>query len=154
MAAKSRVGFPAGIWPFLRVILDDARSEPVPVTGAELILSATEAPAKKVAFPIASRQESDGVTRLALDLGGANLFVGSLLIETPEPLFTRRVSVATSALSGDRLYEQIIARGVIYRIETNGATDARLDLPIEKEDRGRELIVSIENGDDAPSLSP
>jgi hypothetical protein len=146
---KSRVPFPEGAWPFLRVILDDSRSEPVPVTGAELILSGANAPAEKVATRIASRHENDNVTRIALDLGAANLLIASLLIETPEPLFTRHVTVAASALAGDRLYEQTMTTGVVYRVETNGATDERLEVPVEKENHGRELIVFIENGDDA-----
>jgi hypothetical protein len=149
-AAKSRVSFPEGAWPFLRIILDDSRSEPIPVTGAELILSGADAPVEKVAAAVASRRENDEVTRIAIDLRAANLLVASLQIETPEPLFTRHVTVATSALSGDRLYEQALTTGAIYRVETNGATDERLDIPIEKENPGRELIVFIENGDDAP----
>jgi hypothetical protein len=149
-AAKSRVPFPEGAWPFLRVILDDSRSEPVPVTGAELILSGAEAPSEKVTPRVTSRYENDNITRIALDLGAANLLVASLVIETSEPLFTRHVTVAESALSGDRLYEQTITTGVVYRVQTNGATDERLDIPVEKQSRGRELLVFIENGDDAP----
>ncbi len=152
--AKSRVPFPEGAWPFLRVILDDSRSEPVPVTGAELILSGADAPVEKVAARVASRHENDNVTRIALDLGAANLLLASVLIETPEPLFTRHLTIAASALSGDRLYEQTMTAGVVYRVETNGATDKRLDIPIEKENRGRELILFIENGDDAPLALP
>jgi hypothetical protein len=148
--ARSRISFPEGRWKFLRAILDDSRSEPVPVTGAELILSGAEAPAEKIALRVASRDENARVTRIGLDLGAANFLVASLIIETPEPLFTRHATIAAFTLSGDRLREETIANGVIYRVETNGNTDARLDIPVEKQIRGRELILFIENGDDAP----
>ncbi|MGI9114702.1 MAG: hypothetical protein DLM73_10865 [Chthoniobacterales bacterium] len=149
-AARLRVSFPEGAWRFLRVIIDDSRSEPVPVTGADLILSGSQGPAELTTLTIKSREENGAVTHLELDLGAANLHVASLLIGTPEGLFTRHVSVATPVLGAERLQEQTITTAVIYRTETNGSLTARLDVPIEKQIAGHNLILFIENGDDAP----
>ncbi len=149
-AGRTRVSFPEGALLFLRIIIDDSRSEPVPVTGAELILSGAQAPTEPIALRVKSREENAGVTRIELDLGAANLHVASLGIATPEGLFTRHLTVATPALAGDKLQEQPVATAVLYRLETNRAITARLEIPIENPIAGRELILFIENGVDAP----
>ncbi|HET7288573.1 MAG TPA: hypothetical protein VFI71_13925, partial [Pyrinomonadaceae bacterium] len=88
-AKKLRVSFPEGPWQFLRISIDDLGSPPAPFTGAQLHKSRTTAPAETVAVTVKSRDESPGTTRVALDLGAANLTLGSLRIDTNEPVFTR-----------------------------------------------------------------
>src|SRR5947207_10629763 len=92
--AKLRISFPDAAWEFLRLTIDDRRSEPVPFTGAQLHKARSTAPMEGVPITIKSRDESLGVTRLALDLGAANLTLASLRIDTSEPLFTRPITVA------------------------------------------------------------
>src|SRR4030095_12142230 len=72
-ATNLRVQFPEGKWPFLRVIVDDNRATALPWTGARLILARSIAPTEPVSITIKTRDENPGTTRLALDLGAANL---------------------------------------------------------------------------------
>jgi hypothetical protein len=79
----------------------------------------TTAPAEVVATTIKSRDESPGTTRLALDLGAANLTLGSLRIDTNEPVFTRAVILAVPEVADDGIRERNIAEAVIYRVNVN-----------------------------------
>src|SRR5262249_22227030 len=81
-ATKLRVSVPEGAWQFLHITIDDLASPPVPFTGAQLHKARTTAPAEAIAVTIKSRDEGPGTTRLALDLGAANLTLGSLRIES------------------------------------------------------------------------
>ena len=149
-AASLRVQFPEGKWQFLRVVVDDNRTEPLPWTGARLIIAGSPAPTEPVAVTIKSRDENPGMTRLGLDLGAANLRIASIRIGTSEPVFTRTVTVATPELSEEKLHEQTLSSAVLYRVDLNGKIEARLDIPIEKQVYGRELVLLIDNGDSPP----
>ncbi len=151
-AAKLRVQFPEGKWQFLRVVVDDSRTPPVPWTGARLIIADSPAPTEPVPVTIKSRDENPGMTRLGLDLGAANLRIASIQIGTSEPVFTRAVTVAAPELSEEKLHEQTLSSGVLYRVDLNGKIEARLDIPIEKQVYGRELVLLIDNGDSPPLL--
>ena len=124
-ATKLRVSFPEGAWQFLRITIDDLGSPPVPFTGARLHQARTTAPAEAVAATIKSRDESPGTTRLALDLGAANLTLGSLRIESNEPVFTRAVTLAVPEVGDDGIRERNIADAVIYRVNVNGKNESR-----------------------------
>src|SRR5204862_7808260 len=91
---KLSISVPEGAWQFLRVTIDDLGSPPVSFTGAHLHKARTTAPAEAVAVTINSRDESPGTTRVALDLGAANLTLGSMRIESNEPVFTRAIILA------------------------------------------------------------
>jgi hypothetical protein len=149
-ATRLRVQFPEGKWQFLRVIVDDNRTEPRPWTGARLIIAGSTAPTKPVIITIKSRDENPGMTRLGLDLGTANLRIASMRIGTPESVFTRTVTVATPELSEEKLHEQTLSSAVLYRVDLNGKIEASLDIPIEKQVFGRELVLLIDNGDSPP----
>jgi hypothetical protein len=151
-AGKLRVQFPEGKWQFLHVVVDDSRTPPVPWTGARLIIAGSPAPTKPVSVTIKSRDENPGMTRLGFDLGAANLRIASIRIGTSEPVFTRAVTVAAPELSEEKLREQTLSGGVLYRIDLNGKIEARLDIPIEKQVYGRELVLLIDNGDSPPLL--
>ena len=151
-ATKPRVSFAEGAWEFLRLTIDDRRSEPVPFTGAQLHKASATAPAEPVPIQIKSRDESLGVTRLDVDLGAANLTLASLRIETGEPLFTRSVTLAAPEIGDDGIRERSIADAVIYRVNVNGKSEARLDIPVELQIHTRELLVLIRN-EDSPPLS-
>src|SRR5438105_1689276 len=74
-----------GAWEFLRLTIADDRTQAVPFTGAQLRTAGATAPSIPVQTSIKSRDESPGVTRLAIDLGAANLPVASLGVVAPEP---------------------------------------------------------------------
>jgi hypothetical protein len=149
-ATKLRVSLPEGAWQFLRITIDDLGSPPVPFTGAQLHKARTTAPGEAVAVTIKSRDESPGTTRLALDLGAANLTLGSLRIDTNEPVFTRGVTLAVPEVAEDGIRERNVAGAVIYRVNVNGKNEARLEIPIESQIQTRELLVLIRNEDSPP----
>ena len=149
-AAKLRVSFPEGGWRFLRLTADDRRSDPVPFTGAQLHRPRSTAPAEAVSVRIKSRDESLGVTRLTLDLGASNLSLASLRIDTSEPLFTRSVTLAIPEIAEDGIQERTLGEAVVYRVDVDGKSEERLDIPVEQQIRPRELFLLIRNQDSPP----
>jgi Protein of unknown function (DUF3999) len=149
-AAKVRVSVPEGAWQFLRITIDALGSSPVPFTGAQLQKARTTAPAEPVTVTIKSRDQSPGTTRLALDLGAANLTLGSLRIDTKEPIFTRTVTLAVPEVGENGIHERNIADAVIYRVNVNGKNEARLEIPLESQIQTRELLLLIRNEDSPP----
>ena len=147
---KLRVSFPEGPWQLLRITIDDLGSPPMPFTGAQLHKARTTAPAEAVAVTVKSRDESPGTTRLALDLGGANLTLGSLRIDSKEPVFTRTVTLAVPEVGDDGIRERNIADAMIYRVNVNGKNEAHLEIPLESQTHTRELLVLIRNEDSPP----
>jgi len=65
-AEKLRVKIPPAVWEFLRLTVDDRRSEAVPFTGAHLHGQQTDAPEEPAAIAIKSREETPGVARIAV----------------------------------------------------------------------------------------
>jgi len=116
-----RVVFAEGNWPFLRVTVDDARTEAVPFTGAKLhALSGETAAAEPLPVTITDRTENGSQTRLTLDLGAANVRLASLRIETSEPLFARAVSVAVRQVQENAITEKVLARDTVYQVAVEG----------------------------------
>jgi hypothetical protein len=151
-ASHLHISFPAGISKWLRLTVDDQRSQPIPFTGA-LVHAATgeSAPGELISATITERDENPGETRLALNLGAANLSVASVQIETTEPLFMRQVALAIPQISEDTIREQTIGQGTIYRVAVEGQTPSEsLSVPLENLVRSRELILLIKNGDSPP----
>ena len=142
--------FPPGVWKFLRVMLDDRRSIPAPFTGALLLGERVEAPIVAASATIRSRDESPGVTRLAVDLGAANLRVARITLETSDPLFTRTVTLAVPEISEDGIREQLFAEGAVHRIAVDDNIAEQLDVRIERQVASRELLVLIHNQDSPP----
>ena len=151
-AGQLHVSFPAGEWRWLRLTIDDQRTQPVPFTGAQIHAADVEAtPVELQAVTIAERNENPGETRLTLNLGAANLDVASVKIETDEPLFTRAVEVAVPQVTEDSIREQVIGQGVIYRVAVEGQPpSAELSVPLETRVRSRDLVLLIQNGDSPP----
>ena len=151
-AANLIISFPPTAAKWLRLTVDDQRSQPVPFTGARVHAATGEpAPVEAIPVTIAERDENPGETRLALNLGAANLDVASLQIETTEPLYTRQVSIAVPQISEDTIREQMIGQGVIYRVAIEGQpASENLSVPLENRVPSRELILFIKNGDSPP----
>jgi Protein of unknown function (DUF3999) len=151
-ASRLQVSFTSGVWPWLRLTVDDQRFSPIPFTGARVHATVIEpAPSEWMPVAISERHENPGETRLALNLGAANLSIASLQIETAEPLFTRQVTLAVPQISEDSVREQIVGQGTIYRVAVEGqpASD-HLSVPLESVVRARELLVLIKNQDSPP----
>ncbi len=151
-ASQVHLTVPAGVWPWLRLTVDDRRSQPIPFTGARVHASAVEpAPVDVVPCTITARDESPGQTRLTVSLGAANLDVAAITIETEEPLFTRQVTVAVPQVEEGAVREQPLAHGVIYRVAVEGQPiSSSVTVPVEGLVRSRELLLLIENRDSPP----
>jgi hypothetical protein len=151
-ANQLRLAIPAGTWRSLRLTVDDARSQPIPFTGARVHAAAAETtPSESLAVTITERHENPGETRLTLNLGAANLDIASLRLETAEPLFTRQVTLAVPQVSEDSIREQTVGQGVIYRVAIEGQpASADLSVPLESQVRSRELFLLIRNQDSPP----
>ncbi len=146
------VRVPPGIWPWLRLTVEDERSRPVPFTGALIHVARLDvSPVEPVVATIKSRDEADGDTRMVVDLGAANLTVSEVEFDTTEPLFQRQVSVRVAELAGEEVRENELASGLIYVVDAGTGTAARrTKVPIERRVRTRELIIVIANGNSAP----
>lgn len=151
-AENLKILFPPSAAKWLRLTVDDSRSQPVPFIGARIeTYSDGSALDEMLTAVISEHDENPGETRLAINLGAANLDVASVQIETAEPLFTRPVVLAVPQISEDSIREQTIGRGTIYRVAVEGQTPAEnLSVPLEKTIRSRELILFIKNGDSPP----
>src|SRR6202012_78674 len=89
-ASQLNIPFPSTVAEWLRLTVDDRRSLPVPFTGASIQTAAGDAATVDVVpVRISERDENPGETRLALNLGAANLDVAAIQVDTPESLFMR-----------------------------------------------------------------
>jgi hypothetical protein len=149
-AANPSVSFSEGVWEFLRLTIDDGRTAAVPFTGVLLQVAETNAPAGALPLTIKTRDESSGVTRVSVDLGAMNLTVASLGIETTDPLFVRPVTISVPELADDNISEQTLCAGSVYRVDFNGKVESQVEIPIDRQIHGRELILLINNGDSPP----
>jgi hypothetical protein len=152
-ASQLRVEFPSGVWPFLRLTIDDRGSRPVPFTGASLHTFSTEviAPTETVPVQITARIENPGQTRLELNFGAAHLRLASLELESPDPLFQRQITLAAREVADNSVVERTIAAGTIYRLATAGQpASERLRLDLDAPTPSRELVLMIDNGDSSP----
>lgn len=152
-AGVSRLSVPAPA-RHLRITIDDARSRPVPFTGARIIPAApTAAPTQPLAARIARREEFAGETVLTLDLSAAHVPLDTLTLTTPERLFTRRVTVGVRELRDEAAVERTVAAGTIFTLLPDGeAPTAHTSLALDAIAPSRELIVHIAN-DDSPPLA-
>jgi len=149
---KLKISFPPTAAHWLRLTVEDQRSQPVPFTGARIGAAAAEVtPGERQDVTIAERNENPGETRLTLSLGAANLDVASVQLETDEPLFTRAVTFTVPRVTELGVFEQAIGQGVIYRVALEGQpVSANLSVPLEQQIRSRELVLTINNGDSPP----
>jgi hypothetical protein len=151
-ATQRRVDFPAGLWPHLRLTLDDVRSPPIPITGILLHPEATEsAPTEPLGVEIIERAETDRETRLMLRLTGGNVTLASLSLVTTDALFSRRVTLAPRSISEGEIRETPVTTGHIFRLAlaarpaVSNVTFA-VDVPVQ----ARELVLTIHNDGNPP----
>jgi hypothetical protein len=152
-ASHMQIPLPEVTSKWLRLTVDDRRSQPIPVTGALLHLTRGRTPPGILfSATIVERDENPGETRIALSLGAANLSVASVVLDTPEPLFMREVSFAYPKVSEDSISEQIIGQNAVYRVAAvEGQTASEnMSVPLETLVPSRELFLLIKNGDSPP----
>jgi hypothetical protein len=151
-ASQLRVGWPPGEWSRLRVTLDDRRSPRIPVTG---ILLHTQPRAEDATEPvdvrIVQRSEEPGQTRLTLRLPGPSVPLAELSLETPEPLFSRALTLTQQDLADTEIRESVVAQGTVYRVALGGRPPTQsLALPVDLPVRARDLLLTVRNGDTPP----
>jgi hypothetical protein len=152
-AEQVRLEFAARVAAFARITLDDARTRPVPFTGATLDLATPAPPPLTRPLPvrIANREEFAGETLLTLDVGARHVPLAEFEFVTPDPLFARTVRVTTRELRDDLAVERTLATGTIYRVAADGlAPSARLQVPVNFNAPARELLVHVSNQDSPP----
>ena len=151
-AANLKISFSPTVSKWLRLTVDDSRSAPIPFTGAQVhAASGGSAPVETVPATISERDESPGQTRLAVNLGAANLDVAGVEVETTEPLFMRQISIAVPQISDSAIRERTIGQGSIYRVAVQGQTPSEnLSVPLESLVPSRELILLLQNGSSPP----
>ena len=151
-ANQLRVGFPAGEWLRLRVTLDDRRSSRIPVTGVLLhTRPLAEAATEPVEVRILQRSEEPGLTRLLLRMPGPNVPLAELSLETPEPLFSRALTLTQQDLAESEIRESIIAQHTVYRVAVGGRPPTQsLGLPVDLPVGSRDLLLTVRNGDNPP----
>lgn len=148
---RLQLGMTQGLWKFLRISVDDSRSEPIPVSGIWLHPVAQPAPENPVAVRIRDRKEDAGTTRLELDFGSRNIVIASLRVQTQEPLFTRNVSVRIRQIRDHAVQEQSLAEGTISRVSVSGQPSLeRLEIPVERQVPSRDVLVLIDNQESPP----
>lgn len=151
-ASELHLQFPPAAWSWLRLTVDDQRSQPVPFTGARVEAASGEfAPNEDVSVTISDRQEAPGETRLTLKLPAGNLTLSTIQLDSSDALFTRQVTVAVPQVAEDSIRESPIGQGVIYRLALEGEpVSANLSLPLERQVTSRELLLLIHNLDSPP----
>jgi hypothetical protein len=142
---------PPGAWRDLRLTIDDRRSEAIPLSGVTVHAIAEPMPVEPVAAVIGERVENPGQTRIAVKLPAANLQLSRLEIESPEPLFTRQMTLAAQKVSENALKEQPLASGTIYRLNREDQPLAsQMIVPVEALCPTREVVMLVQNQDSPP----
>lgn len=136
----------------LRLALNDARSRSIAVSG---VMVFEEERVANTALPMPTRivaqAEAPGETRLTLDLGAAHLPLRALRLDVEEPVFMRSVDVAVREWTQGELKDRVLGSGSVHRIALeNAPRSERLEIPLEGSAPGRELIVTLRNGDSPP----
>jgi hypothetical protein len=84
-------------------------------------------------------------------LDAANLDIVAVRIDTPEALFTRRVTLSSSQMVQEAIREQVVGEGVVYRVAVEGQpASENLAAPVGRVIRSRELLLSVRNLDSPP----
>ncbi len=149
---RLQVTFPAGNRPKLKVIVDDSREQPIPITGISIhAVEKDPAPAEAIPITLTSREENATQSRLTLKLPGDHLTLAALTVETPEQLFTRKVMLQHRAYIDNEIHETILAQSTLYRIAVTGLEPVScLGFAEDVKVPSRELILTIQNNDSTP----
>lgn len=153
-AEQLRVALPRRGFEWVRVTLDDARSAPVPFTGARVVaepLRAPPPPLVPLGARISRQEEFAGETVLTVALAARHAPLAELELEVADPLFMRRVTVGVREVVNGEPGERQVAAGTLYRVALEGATArAQLELPVAFTPTAAELLVHLHHGDSPP----
>jgi hypothetical protein len=134
---RLRLPIAPAVWKQFRITIDDTRTEPVAFTGAQIVRELPELRTVAHSATIRSRTEEKGTTRLTLDLGTANVLLGTVRVHTPELVF-QRVSTLLNTTH------------TLFRIQHEGFTAEDLEIPAHQLSTKREVELVIHNGDSPP----
>ncbi|MBM3882361.1 MAG: DUF3999 domain-containing protein [Verrucomicrobia bacterium] len=150
-ARQLYLALPRGSWGWLRLTVEDQRSEAIPITGTELHPAAVEEPLDPVAIAVAERVEVAGQTRLVARLPAAHLRLATVEVWTAEPLFTREITVLSRRVEDGVTTEKPLAQGTVYRLAVEGhAVSSNATVRLESFVETRDLVVLVHNQDSPP----
>lgn len=151
-ANRLRLNLTPGVWPQLKLTLDDRRSKPIAITGVVLHTEAAAASdSEALPLQVLHRSEEAGQTRFELQLSGTHCTLAELDITATDPLFTRQVALAQQQFIENEVRETVLDRGTIYRISIeNQPTAAELAFAVDVAVQSRGLVVTVQNGDSPP----
>ncbi|MCX6876360.1 MAG: hypothetical protein NTW21_21505 [Verrucomicrobia bacterium] len=152
-AERLRLPLPAVGWQRLRFTVSDARSGPVAFTGVGILLADSRKP-ETVGHPVGLDpvMESSGTTKLGMALLVANLHLADLKLEVTDPVFSRHYSLGVIENSADDPPAiKPLAEGTLYRVlGEQGSSAEQLVIPIHQRIPGRQLRLTLQNGDSPP----
>jgi hypothetical protein len=134
---RLRLPITPAAWKHFRITIDDSRTRPVAFTGAQIVRELPELRTVPHPATIRSRTEEKNATRLTLDLGTANVMLGTVRVHTPELVF-QRVSTLLNATH------------TLFRIQHETFTAEDLQIPAHQLAATREVELVIHNGDSPP----
>jgi hypothetical protein len=149
---RMTVPLPAKPWKKLKVTLSDARSRPIPLTGAGIAVAVTrQVTAVPAAVKVVDNSAAGNTSTLRLDLGAANLHLREVRLKVEDPVFSRRCTLRVGAEGGKASAAPPVGGGMIYRVVGEGGdSTGLLSLPVNRRIPTRLLVLVIENGDSPP----
>lgn len=150
-SSRLMFGIPEASWPYLKLTIDDSRSDPIPISGIRILPAVQPVAETAVSSRIRDRKEEPGATRFEVDLGARNLTVAAIRIRTAEPVFTRNVSVRVRDVADHVVQEKAVTNGTIFRVAVEGQpVSENLDVPLETQLPSRDVLLLIDNGASPP----
>jgi len=138
----------------LSIQVIDGKEPPLPFTGALLSVRAGPEPTLLLSpAQITGRDEFAGETVCTVRLESRQLPLAGLVIDSPEPLFQRQVTVAERVVTDGVPSERRLGSGAIFRVSLgNRPATELLQVPLSANPSGAELLVHVANGDAPPLL--
>ncbi len=137
---------------FIKVVIDDSRSAPVPFTGLRAKLLPRVPPALATAETvILSKEDYASSSRVSVRLPARNLFVFAVQLSVSDKLFSRTAAVSSRALVNGRITSRQEASDVIFATDAAGASVARTKIQVNAPFTGTdELVIDVDNGNSPP----
>ncbi len=122
-------------------------------SGASVELLRPASPTVAENIVVERVEEPEGRTRLHLALQTPHAWLGILRIQTTEPLFNRRATVAIPEPQPGTS-PTVLADATLFRLKVEDLDASSLEIPVHKQAQGDDrLILTIENGSSPPSRS-
>lgn len=148
---SSTIRFSKGSWSRLRITLDDKDTPPLRVSQVRLYAPGRPLEDLQEFEPQILEAASDGRrTEIRLQLPAEGLPIAALRFEVLETTFRRQVRLANRVFSAGEFRGTALAQGSIHRIALGSQKTEELSIPVWTAAVGRQLTLSIENGDSPP----